>query len=120
MRPKAELSLLNGLAGEIAEIDYFDDAALTGLLVNADCVFHVAARVSDVGPDNEFLRTNVGLTKSIAQAALAARVPRLVYVSSATVYGSTSRRNLCETDTCEELKLPYSRTSASPSNSCSD
>ncbi len=110
VRSGADRSLLNGLAGEIAEIDYFDTVALTGLFANANCVFHLAARVSDSGPLDQFLAANVGLTKSIAQAALAARVPRLVYVSSATVYGSTSRRNLCETDTCEDLEFPYSRT----------
>jgi nucleoside-diphosphate-sugar epimerase len=110
VRPGADRSPLKGLSAELAEVDYFDPQRLAALFQGAWCVFHLAARVSETGRLDEFLETNVEMTRSVARAALAAHVPRLVYVSSALVYGPRSRRNLCETDTCEEVKFPYSRT----------
>lgn len=110
VRPGADRSLLDSLSAELAETDYSDPQRLAELCQGASCIFHLAARVSDTGSYDEFLAANVELTKSIAQAALRAGVPRLVYVSSATVYGSASRRNLCEADACEDLRFPYSRT----------
>lgn len=110
VRPGADRSLLEGPNAELMEVDYSDPHRLALLCQGASCVFHLAARVSDTGPLDEFLAANVELTRSIAQAALASGVPRLVYVSSATVYGSASRRNLCEADACADLEFPYSRT----------
>ena len=110
VRQGADRSLLKDLDPELAGVDYSDLLQLSALCKDASCVFHLAARVSEVGPYDEFLAANVEMTKLVARAALAAGVPRLVYVSSALVYGSRSRRNLCETDTCEDVKLPYSRT----------
>jgi nucleoside-diphosphate-sugar epimerase len=110
VRPGADRSPLEGLSAELAEVDYSDRQRLAALFQGASCIFHLAARVSEVGPYVEFLTANVEMTRTIAQAACAAGVPRLVYVSSAVVYGSRSRRNLCETDACEGLEFPYSRT----------
>ena len=110
VRPGADRSPLEGLSLDLAEVDYFNPQQLAELYQGASCIFHLAARVSEVGPYVQFLTANVEMTKSVSRAALAAGVPRLVYVSSAVVYGSRSRRNLCETDTGGELKLHYPRT----------
>jgi nucleoside-diphosphate-sugar epimerase len=110
VRPGADRSPLEGLSTELAEVDYFDPQRLAALCQGASCIFHLAARVSEVGSLDEFLAINVEMTRSVVQAAFRAGVPRLVYVSSAVVYGTRSRRNLCETDACEELELHYPRT----------
>lgn len=52
-----------------------------------DLVFHNAALAADYGPEEPFQRVNVAGTKNVLDACRSARVQRIVYTSSAGVYG---------------------------------
>ncbi|MGA2906415.1 MAG: NAD-dependent epimerase/dehydratase family protein [Terracidiphilus sp.] len=75
---------------------------LQGSLSGVSVVVHMAARVhvmreSARDPFQEFRKVNVNGTKSIALAAVAAGVRRLIFVSTVKIHGeSTSRNSLCE------------------------
>lgn len=69
--------------------DILDQAKLTARMAGCDTVVHEAAIPAPVLGRSyaDYFRTNVQGTLSVAQAALAAGVRRLVYASSTTVYG---------------------------------
>lgn len=72
-----------GLDVEIVEGDLFDENSLARLLDGAETVFHLAARISIVGPEGGLVeRTNVLGARNVAAACLAAGVKRLVHASS--------------------------------------
>ncbi len=71
--------------------DVRDRPKLWTLLQEVDCVFHLAARVSvpeSVLYPREYNDVNVGGTVSLAEAIRDAGVHRVVFASSATVYGA--------------------------------
>lgn len=98
-----EFSLLGDLGVE---------SKLQDSLSGASVVVHLAARVhvmkdSARDPLQEFRKVNVNGTRSIALAAVAAGVRRLIFVSTVKVLGeSTSRDPLCE-DTPSNPVDPY-------------
>jgi len=70
--------------------DVRDRPKLWTLLQDVDCVFHLAARVSvpeSVLYPREYNDVNVGGTVALAEAIRDAGVKRVVFASSATVYG---------------------------------
>jgi UDP-glucose 4-epimerase len=73
--------------------DVTDQACLENIFASGlDAVFHVAGQVSLIRSFTDpqvDLRTNVGGTVNVLQLCLKYRVPRLLYASSMTVYGST-------------------------------
>ncbi|MCK9462431.1 MAG: SDR family oxidoreductase [Proteobacteria bacterium] len=72
-----------GLEVEIVDGDLFDEDSLARLLDGAETVFHLAARISIVGPEGGLVeRTNVLGARNVAAACLAAGVKRLVHASS--------------------------------------
>jgi UDP-glucose 4-epimerase len=79
--------------------DVRDRPKLWTLLQKADCVFHLAARVStqeSVLYPREYNDVNVGGTVCLAEAIRDAGVKRVVFTSSATVYGSQARQPVSE------------------------
>lgn len=95
--------------------DYDDHAALARAMDGADAVIHLAARahvVDDraVDPLAQFRRINVELSLQVADAAMAAGVRRLVFVSSIGAVGSGSApgRPLHEGSICAPVS-PYGR-----------
>jgi nucleoside-diphosphate-sugar epimerase len=64
-----------------------DRRALSEACAPGQIVVHGAARASDWGPLEEFVRDNVDGTRNVAEAALAAGCARLVHMSSISVYG---------------------------------
>jgi dihydroflavonol-4-reductase len=73
----------DGLDVEIVEGDLFDETSLARLVDGARTVFHLAARISIVGPEGGLVeRTNVLGARNVADACLAAGVGRLVHASS--------------------------------------
>ncbi len=74
--------------GDVTDRACLEDIFASGL----DAVFHVAGQVSLIrsftDPEVD-LRTNIGGTVNVLQLCLKYRVPRLLYASSMTVYGST-------------------------------
>jgi UDP-glucose 4-epimerase len=79
--------------------DVRDRPKLWTLLQKADCVFHLAARVStqeSVLYPREYNDVNVGGTVCLAEAIRDAGVKRVVFTSSATVYGPQQSQPVSE------------------------
>jgi nucleoside-diphosphate-sugar epimerase len=62
-----------------------DPAAVARAVAGVDAIVHLAAKVSLAGAPAEFEAVNVGGTRALIDAARAAGVPRLVFVSSPSV-----------------------------------
>jgi len=89
--------------------DVRDRPKLWTLLQKADCVYHLAARVStqeSVLYPREYNDVNVGGTVCLAEAIRDAGVKRVVFTSSATVYGSQPRQPVSETS-WPDPRIPY-------------
>jgi nucleoside-diphosphate-sugar epimerase len=88
------------LGCELAAGDLSDEAALGAGMSGCDAVIHAAA-VYEVGiPARErpaMWEANVAGTERVMKAALAARVPRIVYVSTVGVFGNTGKKVVDET-----------------------
>jgi dihydroflavonol-4-reductase len=84
VRPGAAFA---GLDAEFVEADILDAAALKDAFAGTDFVLHLAARISIAGdPDGSVRRVNVDGVRTVAEAALAAGVRRLVHCSSLHAY----------------------------------
>ncbi len=66
--------------GDIVDVDTLRTAT-----AGQDAVLHLAAKVDVVGPWAQYERINVEGTRSLVQACRAARVPRLINISSPSV-----------------------------------
>lgn len=83
------------LAGDCVELladDLSDVARLTDRLRGADAVIHVAGsyRIGITKAERPAMHdANVGTTTRLLEAVRAARVPRIVYVSTVNVFGNT-------------------------------
>lgn len=84
-----------------------DTGELGGLLEGVDTVFHLASiRGSGWGHDDETIRkVNVGLTRTLLDASVAASVRRFLYVSSVSVFGHPRGGPIGEDAAC----LPVTR-----------
>src|SRR5262245_50960322 len=81
-RPTSVTEFMRHLRTEIVEGDMHDVESLKRACTGADIVFHCAARVSDWGPWREFERETVTATQNLLAACGAAKVGRLLHVSS--------------------------------------
>jgi 2-alkyl-3-oxoalkanoate reductase len=66
--------------GDITDADAVDE-----LLIGADAVIHLAAKVGVVGPRSEYVATNVDGSRNVLDAASRRSVKRFVHVSSPSV-----------------------------------
>ncbi|WEH14813.1 dTDP-glucose 4,6-dehydratase [Streptomyces sp. VNUA24] len=92
--------------------DVCEPSLLRDLLPGHDAVVHFAAESHvdrSVASSGEFIRTNVGGTHAVLDAALATGVPRVVHVSTDEVYGSIDEGSWTE----ESPLLPNSPYAAS-------
>ncbi|MGN8157936.1 hopanoid-associated sugar epimerase [Salinisphaera sp. RV14] len=87
-RATSDLSALEGLDLEYAEVDLSDTAALAEAMRDCDAVFHVAAdyRLWAANP-GELYENNVEGTRRICEAVRMAGVARVVYTSSVATLG---------------------------------
>jgi len=77
--------------------DLRDQAVLEQAFVDADVVFHLASKITLFARDTQTWETNVHGAATVARAALAQRVPRLVHCSSVHAFDlSRSRGHLDE------------------------
>jgi 2-alkyl-3-oxoalkanoate reductase len=65
--------------------DVADADAVRAAVAGHDAVVHLGAKVNVVGPEAEYQRVNVGGTRAVVDACVAAGVERLVHVSSPSV-----------------------------------
>ncbi|MGC1165671.1 MAG: NAD-dependent epimerase/dehydratase family protein [Solirubrobacterales bacterium] len=88
------------LGCELAAGDLGDEAAIGAGMEGCDAVIHAAA-VYEVGiPAKQrpaMWDANVAGTERVMKAALAAKIPRIVYVSTVGVFGNTHRKVVDET-----------------------
>lgn len=100
VRSRARAETLAALGCELVEGDLDDTAAIAAALEGCDAAFHAAAvyRVGIARAEAAAMRaTNVQGTEGVLDAAIAARVARIVYVSTANVFGDTRRAVVDET-----------------------
>jgi UDP-glucose 4-epimerase len=96
-----------------------DESLVRDLVTAADYVFHLAARniiVSTKNPREDYA-TNIGGTLNVLLAARASRVRRVVYTSSASVYGNPRYLPINEDDTTNMLS-PYAVSKYGGENYC--
>jgi UDP-glucose 4-epimerase len=99
---------LAGLECECVTGSVADKAVVQGLVRKAEIVIHAAARniiVSTKNPLDDF-ETNIGGTLNVLLAAREAGVERIVYTSSASIYGN-SRYLPVNEDDVPNLLSPY-------------
>ena len=87
VRPTSDTRHLRDLDVEICTGQLDDIASIRRAVEGTDIVYHCAACVSDWGSWNEFHTGTVVTTKNLVQACLKAGTPRILHVSSISVYG---------------------------------
>jgi len=96
-RAGTQVEHLADLALTWVDADLGSPEALTRAFDGADAVFHCAAAVTikrEVTP--EMTAANVTGTRNVVEAAIAARVPRLVHTSSVVAVGITTNGRPCD------------------------
>ncbi len=82
-----DASVLDGVAVERVTVDVRDRESLDAALAEQDVVIHLAAFISVRAADDAMMHAvNVDGVRHVAEAALAARVGRMVHVSSVHAY----------------------------------
>lgn len=86
-RAGANVAFLQQQGVEIMEGDLRDAESVKRAAQGAAIVYNCAAKVSDWGPWRDFEEAAVTNTRNVVEACRAASVPRLLHVSSISVYG---------------------------------
>jgi nucleoside-diphosphate-sugar epimerase len=92
VRTPEKATALRELGCEIIEGDLTNQAAIEHGVRDRDAVFHVGATYKVGIPKSQrpaMYDANVGGTERVLDAAIAAGVPRIIYVSTGNVYGNT-------------------------------
>ncbi len=87
VRPGADTRWLQAQGVELALGDLTDRTSIDRALAGVRCVYHAAARVGDWGPWREFQRITIDGSRNLFDGIAAARVERLIHISSISVYG---------------------------------
>jgi dihydroflavonol-4-reductase len=100
VRDPAKATALAGEHVTLVTSDLADRAAMEAAMHGVDGVIHAAGsyRIGIKAADREAMRdANVGTTQRVLDAAIAAGVPRIVYVSTCNVFGDTKGTVVDET-----------------------
>ncbi len=103
VRETSDTEKLRSLGVELVHGDLCNSSSLRTFPEGCDYVFHLASKVSDWGPRNDFLKQNVEATKTLLDSSSEAGVKRFVYMSSSTVIwnasflGTVNLKNIDET-----------------------
>ena len=100
-RSARAIDRLRGMGAEVVAGDLFD-LGPDAVCRNVDAVFHAAALSSPWGPEADFQRANVDMTRDLLAAAGQAGVGSFVFVSSPSVYA----RWADQTDLTEDTPWP--------------
>ena len=90
-RPEAAVGLAR-LGVEVVEGDILDRESLPRVMAGVDVLVHAAALAGEWGPRHAFEQANVRGMSNVLEAAGDAHVGRVVYLSSAAVYGYPTGR----------------------------
>jgi nucleoside-diphosphate-sugar epimerase len=106
---ESNLAPLKSSSLEIIIGDITDEKSLQIAATGVDGIFHLAAVVSvqlSIEKPTECSRTNALGTLNVFEAARKAKIPRVVYASSAAIYGDNANLPLSEVETPAPLS-PY-------------
>lgn len=87
VRPGSDSGLLRKLGVELVEGDLRDPASLRQAVEGVDTVYHCGAFVGDWGPWQKYFEGTVQTTRNLVEACRATGNPRILHVSSISVYG---------------------------------
>lgn len=90
VRETSDTAKLRSLGAELVHGDLCDSKSLRTFPQGCDYVFHLASKVSDWGPRDDFFRQNVEATETLLDSSREAGVKRFVYMSSSTVIWNAS------------------------------
>jgi nucleoside-diphosphate-sugar epimerase len=110
VRASSDTAKLDELGVEIAVGDLTDAGSLTRAAAGCRYVLHCGALVSDWATTEEIARVNVGGTRSLLAASVAASVERVVHISSTDVYGYPDRAGIDEAYTATRFRNWYAQT----------
>ena len=105
-RETSDTSGLRSLGAEIVRGNLCDSESLRAFPEGCDYVFHLASKVSDWGPRNDFFTQNVEATKTLLDSSREAGAKRFVYMSSSTVIWNASFLGTVDLDEIDE-SYPY-------------
>jgi nucleoside-diphosphate-sugar epimerase len=88
VRDAAKAANLVALGAEAVTGDLFDTSSLAPAVAGVDAVIHLAALFRTFTDNEGIIKTNHAGSVSLGDAAVAAGVKRLVFVSTSNVYGS--------------------------------
>ncbi len=97
VRPTSDTRWLDQWGVEMIVGDLEDRNAIRAGIAGADWIFNCTAKVGDWGTLAEFRRLNVGALRLLLDEASAARIERLVHVSSLGVYEGRDHHGTDET-----------------------
>ncbi|MGI0068270.1 MAG: NAD-dependent epimerase/dehydratase family protein [Thermoplasmata archaeon] len=97
---------LRALGVEVVQGDLFNHDSLTQALEGVETVVHLAAFFRGATPQ-EIHSTNVSGTEALAAAAIRARVSRLIFASSNSIFGAGLNRPAREDDPPGKSLNPY-------------
>lgn len=103
VRRGANTEFLQQLGIKIHTIDNFDHETLCQLMNKDDVIYNCIADVHLHKSLQQYNRTQVGLTETLAKAATAAGVKRFVQLSTVKVYGDTPAHFITEEQTFKPL-----------------
>jgi nucleoside-diphosphate-sugar epimerase len=89
-RPNSDRTFLQSLGVEIVTGDLETNQGVEAACQGVDRVFHCAARVGEWGDPRQIRSQIVNLAQNLKSACIRAAKPRVVHVSSVTVYGKPS------------------------------
>lgn len=94
VRPTADTTWLRSQGVELVEGDLSDMASVLKACEGVQCIYHAAARVGDWGPWPDFVKVTIEGSKNLFEAAERTGVPRLIHISSISVYGHVNQKGL--------------------------
>jgi len=110
VRPDSDTGLLEPLGVELAVGDLTRGESLRRAADGCRYVLHCGALVSDWATVDEIRRINVGGTRELLDASLAASVKRFVHFSTTDVYGHPGGVAVDETHVCRGFANWYAQT----------
>ncbi len=107
VRPPSDVAFLRQLGVELVHADLLDRPSLVSAFAGADVVYHCAARVGDWGSWADFQAQVIDATSNLVEACRAARVGRLLHVSSIAVYGHPPKKERITEDEPRGQRLRF-------------
>jgi UDP-glucose 4-epimerase len=94
---------LSAIGNKALSFSASDEQLISGL-AQVDCLIHLAARAHNNATVADLERDNLALSERVAKLALAAKIPRIIYISSIKVNGDSTQGR--EPFTADETPQP--------------